>query len=254
MRLPYRLWTAILLFILFALGGAPAFAQSQTSDQIPAPVPSASLTDPSKSELYIQNQSVSGGTLYTPILKPAGVGATPQLGGSVFVPTAATSPTRYLALTNGKSDLGVPMTAAAGTPSGTVGVTRTAGTSLTLDGEATSGNAKTDKVIFEFDLPDTYVAGANIPLIVNQNYSGSGTVTAASCTITATAYTETNGVEAALTVSAAQQMTSTAGNLTFTITGTSLVPGQHVVVELTMLVTSASGANTGHLNSVAFQG
>ncbi len=162
--------------------------------------------------------------------------------------------TRYLALTNAKSDLGVPMTAAAGTPSGPVGVSRTAGTSLTLIGEATSGAAaKTDTALFEFNLPDSYVAGANIAVTVNCNTTGS-TITAASTTMTVAAYTEIAGAEAALTVSAAQQIPETAGNLVFTVTGTGLTPGAHVAVELTVLVTTSAGAAHGIINSVSYGG
>lgn len=243
----------IALAATLCLVASGAFAQTLVLDQIPAPVPSASNTA-LKSEVYIQSYPVTGGTLYQSFFRQPGASGQLLPGGTTFVATSATSPTRFMSLTNGKSDLGVPMTAAAGTPSGTVGVSRTAGTSLTLDGEVTSGNAKTDKVIFEINLADSYQAGANIPVVVNCNYTGGGTITAGSTTMTVAAYTETNGVEAALTVSAAQQMAATAGNLTFTITGTSLVPGQHVVVELVMLVTSASGGNTGHINSVGVQG
>lgn len=158
---------------------------------------------------------------------------------------------RPLPLTNGKSDLGVPMTAAAGTPAGTVGVSRTAGTSLTLVGEATSSSAKTDKVIFEFNVPDTYVTGTPIPVTVNASVSGSGTLTAASTTVTLAAYSETDGVEAALTVSGAQQIVAAGSNLVFTITPSSaIVAGRRMVIELTMLVTSSSGANTGTINAV----
>lgn len=165
---------------------------------------------------------------------------------------AITGPqTRNLALTDAKADSGIPLTATAGTPTGAVGVSRTAGTSLQLVGEATSASAKTDKAFWEFDLPSTYVAGSNIPVIVNAIVTGSGTLTAASTTITVAAYTETGGVETALTVSAAQQFDKTGEVLTFAITGTGLTPYQHVALEITMLVTSASGANTGALNSVA---
>ena len=82
------------------------------------------------------------------------------------------------------SGLEVPMTATAGTPTGTVGVKRTAGTSLTLDGETASSGAATDKAIWEFNLPTTYIAGANIPIVVNANYTGAGTPTAGTTTIT----------------------------------------------------------------------
>ncbi len=228
-----------------------AFAQSTVLDQAPVPLNTAGNT-----ELFIQSYAVSGGTLYESILRQGGLGG-PIVGvAQSFAPVGATSPQRYLKLTDAKSDLGVPMTAAAGTPSGTVGISRTAGTSMLLVGEVTSSNAKTDKAVFETNLADTYIAGANIPVTVNCDYAGSGTVTAASTTMTVAAYTEINGVETALTVSAAQQIPALASvaDLTFTITGTGLVPGSHVVIELTMLVTTASGANTGQINSVAYKG
>lgn len=231
-----------------------ALAQTTTLDQVPAPIPSAGNLAALNSELLTQSIAVPGGTLYVSTIRQPGPGG--QIAGisQTFTPGAASAVTRFLSLTDGKSDLGVPFTAAAGTPTGTVGVTRVAGTSLTLDGEATSGSAKTNKAMWELNIPTTYIAGANIPIVVNANYTGVGTITAVSTTLTVAAYTEIAGVEAALTVSAAQQFTGTAANYTFTVTGTGLVPGQHVVFEVTMLVTSASGANTGHINSVAYQG
>lgn len=158
---------------------------------------------------------------------------------------------RPIPLTSGLSDLGVPMTAAAGTPTGTVGVSRTAGTSLTLVGEATSSSAKTDKVMFEYNMPDTYIAGNPITVTVNASIAGSGTLTGASTTMTLAAYSETNGVEAALTVSAAQPIVAAGSDLVFTVTPSAAISaGRRIVLELTMLITSASGANTGAINSV----
>lgn len=158
---------------------------------------------------------------------------------------------RYLSLTDAKADNGDALTAVAGTPTGAVGISRTAGTSLQLVGEATSSSAKTDKALWLFSLPNTYVAGSNIPVTVNCIVTGSGTLTGASTTITVAAYTEVGGVETALTVSAAQQFDKTGETLTFTITGTGLAPYANLALELTMLVTSASGANVGAINSVA---
>ncbi len=197
-------------------------------------------------ELLIESCPVSGGTLYFGVARFGGAFTLSR----TFVPAAAGGLTRYLRLTDAKSDAGVGLTATA--TGGACGISRTAGTSLTLVGEATSASAKTDKALFDFDLPDSHVAGANIALVVNCNTSGAGTITSASTTMTVAAYTETNGAEAALSVSAAQQIPAAAGNLTFTITGTGLVPGAHVVVELVMLVTSSSGANTGVINSVSY--
>jgi hypothetical protein len=201
-------------------------------------------------EFGIQSYAVTGGTLYITFTRTAN-GLTSS--GVTFVPTSTGGGlARYLNLTDAKSDLGVPLTATAGTPTGAVGVSRTAGTSLVLSGEATSSNAKTDKAFWETNLPSTYIAGANIALSVNSSITGTGTLTGASCTITAAAYTEVNGVETALTVSAAQQIVPAGSTLIFTITGTGLTPGAHISIELTMLITSASGANTGQINSVSY--
>lgn len=211
----------------------------------------ANVALPSQSSLVIESLAVSGGTLYIATLyRQTG---TPEPVALTFVPVGASSPQRFLALTSAKSDAGVPLTAAAGTPTGAVGVSRVAGTNLQLVGEATSGNAKTDKAIFELNLPDSYIPGADVPVTVNAAVTGSGTLTGASTTLTVAAYTETNGVEAALTVSAAQQIVAAGSDLTFTITGTNLVAGQHLVIELILLVTSASGANTGAINNVSIK-
>lgn len=251
MKLASKLFALSTLAAL--LVAAPAHAQwSTTNDQSPLPVPSAAVQASGSSENLLQTYTVPGGALYQACQKPPGAGAAINCGALSFVPGGASSGiNRFQPLTDGKSALGVPLTAAAGTPSGAVGVSRTAGTSLVLVGEATSGSAKTDKVMFELNTAATYIAGANIPIVVNANYTGGGTITAVSTTLTVLAYSEVAGVETALTVSAAQQFTGTAANYTFTVTGTGLVVGSHIVVEVDMLVTSASGANTGQINSVA---
>jgi hypothetical protein len=241
---------AALAAAFVVLAALPALAQTTTFDQLNPPLTSSS----GQAEWLMQQEPVTGGTIYFSILRQPGIAGQPIAAASSFVPAAAGGLVRNLPLIDAHSDLGVPLTAAPGTPAGTVGVVRTAGTSLTLDGEATSGSAKTDKAIWERNLPDTYVPNANIALVVNCNYTGAGTVTAGSTTMTVAAYTEVNGVETALTVSAAQQIPAAAGNLTFTITGTGLTPGARVMFELVMLVTSSSGANTGHVNSVSFTG
>lgn len=203
---------------------------------------------PGVGSLVVASTPVTGGTMYFSYIKNAP--ANTQGGQGTFVPTAAGGLQRFLALTNAKSDTGVGLTASA--TGGAMGISRTAGTSLVLVGEATSSSAKTDKALFELDLPESYVGGSNIVVDVNCQVTGSGTLTGASTSITLNAYTENNGAEAALTVSAAQLFTATQADLDFTITGTGLVPGSHVVIELVVLVTSASGANTGQVNSVSF--
>jgi hypothetical protein len=208
-------------------------------------------------ELNIASRAVNGGTVYIASVRsgnsdPVGI-------SSVFVPANAVAPVRQLELSAAMSDLGVPMTAAAGTPSGTVGISRSSGTSLVLVGEATSSSAKTDKALWEFVLPTTYVAGAAITFNIDCNYTGTGTVTAASTTILGALYTESNtGVEAAVTVTqTATQFSATATQYPFAVTAANavaagLAPGMRVCFEATMLVTTSAGAATGQINSVTY--
>ena len=57
----------------------------------------------------------------------------------------------------------------------------------------------------------------------------------------------------ALVVNAtAQQMAAAGSNLAWSVAGTGLIVGQRLVFELTMLVTSASGANTGKINKFEY--
>jgi hypothetical protein len=177
---------------------------------------------------------------------------TSALPGGALRVAAFAAPARFLPLTSAKADTGVPLTATA--TGGAMGITRTAGTSLVLSGEATSASAKTDKAMWEFNLPDTYNAGAAIPVDVNCAISGSGTLTAASCTMSVAAYSEVNGVETALTVTGgAQQIVAAGGDLLWSVAGTGMAPGSHVALELTQIITTATGANTGVVNSVSYQ-
>lgn len=174
-------------------------------------------------------------------------------GGSLSVTGSAESASNvnFLALTAAKSDVGVGLTATA--TGGAMGVSRTAGTSLFLAGETTSTSAVTDKAMWEFSLPASYTAGNTVGVTVNVSVSGAGTLTAASTTMALAAYSEVNGVETALTVTGGtQQLVAAGSNLAWTIAATGLAAGSHLSIELTMVVTSSSGSNTGHVNSISF--
>ena len=205
-------------------------------------------------EITVFTRAMSGGNLAITTVREANQNVVGV--ASTFIPGAASGVTQYLNLSDAKSDLGVPMTAAAGTPAGTVGISRTAGTSTQLVGEATSSSTKTDKALFELNLPFTYNAGTPINFVVNAQVAGTGTFTASTTIITPTLYTETTaGVEAVAVTGAAlvpttQQIGATASDLVFTSAGLGLVPGQHLVLELVMAVVTTSGANTGTIDSV----
>lgn len=211
------------------------------------------VRSPGKSnQELVSSVAVPGGTLYTVATTNNGV-----LVGSpstAFVPFGAASPQRYALMTDAKSASGVPLTTTAA--SGVPAVYRSPGSALYLVGEAASGVAVTDTAIIELALPDSYVAGADVPVTVYTNYDlgASAVASAAATTMTLNAYSEINGVEAALSTSAAQQIPATSTGLTFTVSGTGLSAGMRLVLEFVMLVTSTTNEVTGRINAVAVQG
>ena len=207
-------------------------------------------------EMNIFTRAVTGGTLYITVLRGNGA-SDPVAIDTQFVPASVNPASRQLLLTDAKSDTGVPLTA---TPTGgAMGVLRTAGTSLVLGTETTTANAKTDKAMWEFKLPDTYIAGSAITFTVHANYAGAGTITGASTSINAAFYTESNaGVEAAVAMTGgAQTLTSSDAAYSWVLTAASataasLVAGSRVAFETTMVITSSASNNTGQINSAAY--
>lgn len=144
-------------------------------------------------------------------------------------------------------------TLAASAASGKFGLSITAGTSEFLVSEAANSNTKTDVTGVEVVLPASYVAGTNITLTANTQYVlGSGTV--GTHTLAAAAYLNaaagTQG--STLIATTAQTVPAAAGNVTFTITGSSLVPGSRLWLTFTMVIQDTGGSNiTGQINSIS---
>lgn len=158
-----------------------------------------------------------------------------------------------LSLLSAKAITGAALTATA--TGGAMGFSITLGTSSVLVGEATSANAKTDTALFEYVLPSTYVAGTPINVLINANYTGSGTVTAASTTINAAIYrTAAAGTQGSnLVAGSAQQITGTAADYTIAVAGATLNPGDRIQIEPSLVCTTSLGAITGQVNSVRVQ-
>lgn len=154
-------------------------------------------------------------------------------------------------LTEFKTGAGIPMTASAA--AGVFGVSITAGTSEKLLGEAALSNTKTDVTGLEVVLGPSYVAGSNITVTVNTNYTlGSGTI--GTHTLAGAAYLTTSaGVQgSSLIATAAQSVPATAGTVAFVITGTTLTAGARLWITLTMVIQDTGGSNiTGQINSVS---
>ncbi len=157
-----------------------------------------------------------------------------------------------LQLLHGRNDNGTVLDATGA--SGTFNVANTTGTSLLLSTEGAKNNTKTDLVIFDWVVPQFYKAGDNLAVTVNAKAVANGG-TLGTKTVLAKAYkladAGTSGAD--LIAASASALTTNAADYAFTITGTSLSPGDRVVIQLTAVCqeTANAGSNsTVQINSV----
>lgn len=123
---------------------------------------------------------------------------------------------------------------------------------LSLVTEAANNNTKTDACEFEVLLPPDYVAGSAINVVIGQAITiGGGTLSTKSLTVDAFLVADDGTVGSNLGP-AAQNMTTTQGNLTFAITPTNLVAGNKLLIQLQTILTETMSSNvTANLTSVA---
>jgi hypothetical protein len=145
-------------------------------------------------------------------------------------------------LIDGKNAAGTTLASSA--PSGEFGISLTPATSEYLTGEAAESNTKTDHVVFEYVAPANYHAGQNLTVTVTGLYAGTGT--AGTVTLAAAAYLNaaagTQG--STLIATAAQNLTTSSAAYAFVITGTTLVAGSRLTVELTTVIQETGGSNS----------
>lgn len=157
--------------------------------------------------------------------------------------TGGTLTTVPMPLMLGRTDTGLTMTASAG--AGVFGISNTTGTSLVLTGEAAQNNTKTDNVLWEYVLPQSYTAGKAITVTVNAKHTESAGTTLTN-TVQAKAYAiasaGTSGSD--LIGAAAQAITGSAADYTFTIPGTSRNPGDRLLVKIIAVATEAGNTGT----------
>lgn len=157
-----------------------------------------------------------------------------------------------LNLLGGKNSDGSALAAAAS--SGKFGSTITLGTSICLISEVANNNAKTDTILFDVQMPNSFPAGKPPIIIVNQNHV-IGSATLSVHTLAAHLYpTANDGTQLADVVATAAQNTSAAAaDLTFLCTGASFQPNQRAILSLVMALTETSTHNAnGQINSVRF--
>lgn len=143
-------------------------------------------------------------------------------------------------------------TLAASAAAGKFGLALTVGTSEVLLSEAANSNTKTDIAVWEFVLPPTYIAASNLTVTANTNYTlGSGTVGTHTLAMAAYLCADAGTQGSTLIATAAQTVPAAAGEVTFTITGTSLSPGSRVMLAATLVIQDTGGSNiTAQINSV----
>lgn len=194
----------------------------------------------SAKEMTHFTKAVTGGTLHIVSVRddsgPEGVAVT-------FTPTAVgTIPPKALHLSEASDAAGTPVVSTS-PASGAFTITCTPGTSNILAGHSVQNTNLTDTAIWEYQLPDTYVAGANIAVTAYANYTGTGT--AGTCTLAAAAYlvaaAGTHG--STLIATAAQAVTGTNGAKSFVVTGTTLVPGDVLMFRFQLLITETGNVN-----------
>ena len=164
-----------------------------------------------------------------------------------FSTTDGISP-RNLPLIDFKLATGLQLAATAS--AGALGLSVTEGTAVKLVGEAATGATKADAATTVINLPNTYATGSNFNVVLNANYTGTGTNNASNASVAAYRQSST-GVSTALTVSAAQNISGTAADYTFTVTGTPCLPGDAIWIVTSLSVVESGGTNalTGQINS-----
>lgn len=198
---------------------------------------------------------------------PSGTVYTPAAGASVTVnqldvatlaalgfTTLASSPSFGIPLQSVKTSAGVGITA---TPTGgAFGIAQTLGTSLGLKSETAKNSSVTDVGSVTMAVPPSLPLDGSLALTINaQVVPGSGTLSVK--TIDASVYVvgADGTMGADLVSTAAQTLTSSAANYTFTIDGSSVVPGAMLAAKVTMALTETANADAyGKVNSISLAG
>lgn len=113
-----------------------------------------------------------------------------------------------------------------------------------FEGEDAHGATKTETLCFDAILPPEYVAGETVTLTVTCRYSDSGTGSMSTKTIDAEAYeiAEAGTAGSDICATAAQNITTSMAQYSFTITPTNLTAGDTLRVFLRIVLTESGGS------------
>lgn len=133
------------------------------------------------------------------------------------------------------------------------GLSITLGTSFALSGTTSNNSTATNDAIVELVLPPWYIAGQNLTVTVNAAINTAGSPTYATKTAQILAYkTASDGTQGSdIGPGSASAITVAGADITFTITGTTLNPGDRLTLKLETILhdTGAVACNT-LINSV----
>lgn len=134
----------------------------------------------------------------------------------------------------------------------TFGVSHTPGTSFFLTGGATQGATHTRTIIKEWRVPDGYVTGTNIPVIINSHYTGAGVVGTHTIQLLVNKIGNNGVMGATIHLTTALNMATTATDQTFNIDGASLAMGDRLMFRVVSILQETGGASslTPQINSI----
>ena len=195
----------------------------------------------------INTAAQAGARTYT--VPDQGGNATFQMTGGTVSSTTGMTVTP-LPLVNMKTVAGLQMTGSASSTNW--GLVYTPATGNYLTGTATSSGSTSNVASYDIVLPANYIAGTNITLKVACYYTNSSS-TASVHTMAAAAYLNDPvlGTQGSTLIATSAQTCpiTTATAQTFTITGTSLVPGSYLTLTFSAAVTNGGGASTEFLTA-----
>jgi hypothetical protein len=160
------------------------------------------------------------------------------------------SPVNRLNLMDGRNTNGTALDATGSATN--FAISSTPGTSLRLLGASATGVTRTNTAIYSATLPANYIPGRDITLTVNANRTGTGTAGTNTVDVQAYSVTTTGTQSADLVTTAAQAITGTAADYAFTVTGTGLVAGDRLLVQVVTVTQETGAVNslTAQVNSL----
>lgn len=180
--------------------------------------------------------SQAGTRTYT--VPDAGGNATVQMTGATMASDGLIETSVPLMLMRNTDGTVVDATGAAGT----FHIASTPGTSLGLAGADAKSATITSDGITEFVMPSTYVAGSAFSVVINALIAGTGTP--GTKTLVPKVYAvATDGTQGSNLGPVAQNMTTSAADYTFAVTGTNVTAGKRILIEAEAVLQETGGAN-----------